>query len=127
MMIFFIIDCPVWFKLVVLSIVFNFVGLNVFTIYFTGKMSHVSNRLHHFLHTIHVKLTCHRKFSSKQRLVSMKTNLNLMKMISSEREPFAFNFPDEQLITPSNAISWVHFISYFYGPQKRTSMELLSP
>jgi len=105
LLLFFFIECPALIKLVIFSVCFNFVGLNVTAIYFLGKTTYISRRLYGTLHTIYVHLT--RKVSSRQRLVSLKTNLNLMKMISSRRKPFGFTFPDEQLVTPLTAFSFL--------------------
>ena len=102
-----IIDCPVWFKLVVFFSAISFLSLNVFSLYFLGQISHTSTRLYHSLHTLQVSLTSQKQVSSRQRLVSLKSNLNLMKMISSQRKPFGFTFPDEQLVTPLTAFSFL--------------------
>ena len=106
-LLFFVIECPAWIAIILSSAVVNIVGLHAFSMYFSGKMVPVSRRLYNSMHSIQVCLISRKKINSRQRLIGMKNNLKIMKMIGSQRKPLAFTFPDEQVVTGLNAFSFI--------------------
>ena len=107
MMLCFITDCPVFIQLVFASVVINFVGLSAFAMYYAGRVFHVSRQLHQVMHSVQVSVISKTKVSSRTRLLRLRTNLKLMKLLSCRTKPLGFTFPDGDVVTPLSPFSFI--------------------